>query len=469
MSLTDADATAPDQSSPWLQGQYAPVDDELEVDGLAVTGHLPEGLRGAHLRNGPNPAFPPLGRYHIFDGDGMVHGLWLDGEGGARYANRWVRSAGLEAERAAGAALFGGLSDFRLPPDDVLATVGPLKNTANTHVVGHAGRILALLEAAPPTELAADLSTIGEHDFGGALKGPMTAHPKVDPITGEMVFFGYSPFPPHLRVHAADAAGHLTWTTEVELPAPVMMHDFVVTATRVVIFDLPAAFELDALLAGGEGIRWAPERGARIGVLDRGAPGDTTTWIDVDPFWAFHFLNGHDDGDAIVAEGCRSDRLNVAFGEEAPDAPPPTLHRWRIDPASGTVSDEPLDDRPTDFPRIDDRRAGLDARYGYTCHTRALGDDEVEFDGVTKHDLRTGTATTATFGADTRSGEAVFAADPDRTDEDAGWLMSWVHDRGRDESAVVVLDAETLDEVARVHLPRRVPSGFHGSFLPTAD
>ena len=114
----------------------------------------------------------------------MVHGLWLDGEGGARYANRWVRSAGLEAERAAGDALFGGLSEFRLPPAEVMASVGPMKNTANTHVVGHAGRILALMEAGPPTELADDLSTIGEYDFGGALTGPMTAHPKIDPVTG---------------------------------------------------------------------------------------------------------------------------------------------------------------------------------------------------------------------------------------------------------------------------------------------
>lgn len=466
MATTEAPSVPPN-AVPWLTGNFEPVPDERDDRGLEVTGELPPGLCGAFLRNGPNPAFPPLGRYHLFDGDGMVHGLWFDGEGGARYANRWVRSVGLEAERAAGRALFGGLSEFRLPPEDVMAACGPMKNTANTHVVGHAGRILALMEGAKPTELGPDLETLGEYDFAGALHGPMTAHPKTDPATGELVFFGYSPFPPFLRVHTADAEGTLTWSTEVELPGPVMMHDFAVTATRVVLFDLPALFDLDALLTGGEGIRWAPERGARIGVLDRGAPGETVRWIEVDPFWVFHFLNAHDDGDAVVVTGCRAPRLNTSFGADPTvrDAHP-VLHRWRIDPVAGTVEDEVLGDRPGDFPRLDDRRAGLDARYGYLGRTRGWGDAEVEFDGVVKHDLHTGAASSVGYGPDALAGEPVFAADPDDDREDAGWILNWVSDRTTRGTAVVVLDAATLEEAARVHLPRRVPFGFHGSFLP---
>jgi carotenoid cleavage dioxygenase len=436
---------------------------------LAVHGELPTGLRGAFLRNGPNPAFPPLGRHHLFDGDGMVHGVWFDGEGGARYANRWIRSAGLEAERAAGRALFGGLSEFRLPPPEVMEACGPVKNTANTHVVRHAGRILALMEGCRPTELGPDLETLGEYDFDGALRGAVTAHPKTDPVTGELVFFGYSPFPPYVRVHAADASGALTWSTEVDLPGPVMMHDFAVTASRVVLFDLPAAFELDELLAGREGIRWAPERGARIGVLDRGAPGDTIAWIEVDPFWVFHFLNAHDDGEAVVVTGCRAPRLNTSFGEDAvvPDARP-VLHRWRIDPARGAVTEEVLGEDPGDFPRIDDRWAGLDARYGYLARTGSWQGEVIRFDGVVKHDLRHGTAASVTYGPDVASGEPVVASNPDDPAEDAGWVLNWVTDHGTGESSVVVLDAGTLEEVARGTAPRRVPFGFHGSFLPAA-
>jgi carotenoid cleavage dioxygenase-like enzyme len=453
--------------NPWLQGTFAPVVDERDDADLTVVGRLPSGLRGAFLRNGPNTMFPPLGGYHLFDGDGMLHGLTFDGDGGASYANRWIRSAGLEAEIEAGGALFGGLTEFHLPPDDVFAKVGPVKNTANTHVVRHAGRILALMEACPPTEIAPDLSTVGVYDFGGALQGPMTAHPKVDPRTGEMVFFGTSPFPPHLRVHSVDASGTLTWSTEVDLPGSVMMHDFVITETRVVIFDLPAVLDVQALISGGTGIYWAPERGARIGVLDRGAPGSSTTWIDVDPFWVFHFMNAHDDGDAIEVVGCRSSQLNTSFddGEVATDVRP-TLHRWRVDPVAGTFTTEQLDDRPTDFPRINDTRAGLPNRYGYTGHSTSFVEGEPPFDGVIKHDFEAGTTATYRYGPDVVCGEAVFTPDPDGTTEDSGWILNFVHDLGADQSSVVVLDAATLEEAAQVQLPRRVPFGFHGSFLP---
>ena len=457
--------------SPLLRGHYAPVFDERTVHELKVVGDLPSGLRGAFLRNGPNPMFAPLGRYHLFDGDGMVHGVSFDGEGGASYANRWVRNAGLAAEMAAGCALFGGLSEFHLPPDDVFRTVGPIKNTGNTHIVRHAGRILALMEGAKPIEMTPDLATLGTFDFGGALKGAMTAHPKQDPVTGELVFFGYSAFAPHLRVHSATADGTLAWSTEVELLGPVMMHDFVITATRVLIFDLPAVLDIDALIAGAPGITWQPERGARIGVLDRGAPGGTIQWIDVDPFWVFHFLNAHDvQGETMEVIGCRTPRLNTSFDAEGLDqAYRPHLHRWLIDPVAGTVTDAPLDDRPTDFPRINEQRVGLSQRFGYSGHTASWSADEVVFDGVIKFDFVSDTSTTHRFGPSVVCGETVFTPDPARTTEDGGWLLNYVHNSADERSSVVVLDAETLDQLARVDLPRRVPFGFHGSFLPEPD
>jgi carotenoid cleavage dioxygenase len=314
-----------------------------------------------------------------------------------------------------------------------------------------------------------DLSTVGEYDFAGALQGPMTAHPKIDPRTGEMVFFGSSPFPPFLRVHSAAPDGTLTWSTEVDLPAAVMMHDFVITETKVVIFDLPAVMDVQALIEGGTGFYWDADRGARIGVLERGAPGSTTRWIDVDPFWVFHFLNAHDvaGADAIEVVGCRSSQLNASFDEtEVPPEVRPMLHRWRIDLATGIVTDEQLDDRPTDFPRINDAFAGRANRYGYGGHSAGFVDGEPPFDGVTKFDLHTGATTTRLYGPGQVCGESVFAGDPSGSDEDSGWLLNFVHDLGADRSDVVVLDAGTLDEVARVHLPRRVPFGFHGSFFP---
>lgn len=452
--------------SPYLQGVFAPVDDELDVADLPVQGTLPTALSGSYLRNGPNAQFPPLGRYHIFDGDGMVHGITIR-DGRASYRNRWVESRGLLAERAHGRALFGGLSEFRIPDPDVVAEAGMMKNTSNTHLIRCGGRLLSLMEAVPPTELTDDLETVGEYDFGGKLQGSMTAHPKIDPVTGQMVFFGYSPLPPYLRLHVADADGNLVHSRVVDLPAPVMMHDFAVSSRRIVFFDLPAVFDLPTMLAGGPGISWEPSNGARIGVLDRAAIDDEVTWIDVDPFFVFHFLNAFDDGDTVVVTGCRAPRLGIGFGDDGPvEGGEPTLHRWRIDPAAGTVVDIPVDDRPGDFPRINDHRAGLPSRFGYVATSRDWGAEAVVFDGVTKYDLPNGTSLHHSYGADVSSGEAAFAPDPEGTEEDDGWLCTFVHDRASEQSSFVVLDARSLDEVARVLLPRRVPVGFHGSWFP---
>lgn len=451
---------------PSLTGHLAPVSDELVVDRLPVTGKLPEGLVGTFRRNGPNAQFAPLGGYHIFDGDGMVHAVELDGQGGARYRNRWIESKGLLAERRAGHALFGSLSDFRLPDEAVMAEVGPMKNTANTHIVRHAGRIFALMEAARPTELSEELDTLGEYDFGGELRGPMTAHPKIDPETGEMVFFGYNPFPPYLRYHVADPSGSLVTSVDIDLPAPVMMHDFAITENLAVFFDLPGIFDVQALLSGGDSLRWEPENGTRLGLLDRSRPEAGVRWFEAETFWMFHVLNAYEEGSTVVVDACRADRVNTSFSGEMTERISPHLHRWRIDTTTGKVTDEPLDDRAADFPRINDAFAGRNARYGYLGHTREWGAGEAEFDGVTKHDLVAGTSRTHLYGDDAVAGETVFAADPEGRAEDDGWLLTFVHDRSVDASHLVVVDAPTLEEVARVHLPRRVPFGFHGDWFP---
>lgn len=456
---------------PMLQGHYEPVHDERVDRDLEVTGEIPSGLVGTYLRNGGNPAFPPLGKYHVFDGDGMIHGVTLDGDGHAHYRNRYVESRGLLAEREAGHALFGGLSNFSFPAPEVMEKAGMMKNTANTNIIRHQQRLLALMEAGTPIELADDLSTVGEFDFDGSLSGPFTAHPKFDTSTGEMLAFGYLPFPPYLRYHTVAPDGSLR-SVDIDAGRATMMHDFVVTERHAVFFDLPALFDLDAMMSGGAGIRWDGDAGARIGVIPRDGGSDDIRWIDVEPFFVFHFLNGWDTPDGkIVVFGCRSPRMNVSFGEEAelPDDSVPTLHRWVIDPVAGTVSTEQLDDRPADFPRLNDDLAGVPNRYGYLGHTAAWDSNgEVAFDGVTRHDLESGTDVSYVYGPNVRAGEPVFCADPSGAAEDDGWIVNFVTDMSDRSTSFIVLDARdiTAGPVCEVRIPRRVPFGFHGNWMP---
>ncbi len=301
------------RNQPMLRGTFVPVTDERDDADLRVTGTLPADLAGMFIRNGPNPMFEPLGRYHMFDGDGMLHAITIEG-GRASYRNRWIRSAGLEAEMRAGRALYGGLGDMHMPGPDEVGDAGPMKNLANTNIVRHAGRLLALWEAGPPTEVTADLDTVGVHDFDGRLDGAFTAHPKIDPRTGEMLAFAYLPFAPYLRSYEIDASGRLTRTVDVALPEAVVMHDFAITENHVVFVDSPMVLDVMAALHGEPMFRWDDAHETRVGVMPRG--GDEVTWFETDPAYINHFWNAWEDGGVLTFAGSRLEGEAYTAGKD---------------------------------------------------------------------------------------------------------------------------------------------------------
>jgi len=454
--------------SPFLQGNFAPVRDESAFDDLEVVGAIPRELNGTFYRNGPNPAFEPRGRYHWFDGDGMIHAVTLE-DGRARYRNRWVESQGLREERAAGKALFPGLLDFGA------GDMSGFKVTANTNIVAHAGKLLALVEASLPTAMVpCTLETAGLYDFGGKLGGPMTAHPKLDPETGEMLFFGYSPFPPYLQYHVADPTGALARSEVIDVAWPSMMHDFAVTRDHVVFMLCPVVFSFEDMAARGGAFSWEPERGARLGVMPRGGGNADVRWFDIDPCYVFHPMNAYDDGGAVVLDVCRYERLlfmGAAASREsgASGQIGARLHRWRIDLAGGGVTSTPLDDLDGEFPRVDERRVGLPHRFGYVA---CKGPEAPEggppiFTAIRKYDLERGRHETRAFGALNGCGEPLFVPRHAGAAEDDGWVLVLAYDHERDRSDLVVLDARALDDdpVARIRIPRRVPYGFHGNWV----
>ncbi len=388
-------------------------------------------------------------------------------DGKARYRNRWVESAGLLAERKRGKACYGSVSQFRLPDDDVMADGGMMKNTANTHFVHHAGHYLALLEASKPTEVSRELETLGEYDFGGKLTGSMTAHPKLDPKTGEMVFFGYSPFPPFLQYYVVDASGALVHSEIIEIPASVMMHDFVVTEKHTIFLDSPAMFDVEAMMRGEPGTRWEPERGTRIGVVPRRGTNADVRWFEVDPCYVVHFFNAFEDGNKIVIHAPAFDRMPGGLQFDAPEqTEQPYPWRWTVDLDNGTVSDEQTDDRSGEFPRINDNLAGLRHRYMYNTMARNW-DFGFDFNAVIKYDIQNGTAQSYTHGDTAVVGEHIFVPDPAGSAEDDGWVMTVSTDRLTEKSELVILDARKIEDgpIARVRVPRRIPLGFHASWM----
>ncbi|MEQ1700945.1 MAG: carotenoid oxygenase family protein [Ilumatobacteraceae bacterium] len=460
--MTDLDTW----QTPFLQGLMAPVSDERDDRDLAVIGEIPSALRGMFVRTGPNPQFAPMGAYHPFDGDGMLHAVYLE-DGAARYRNRFIESRGLLAERARGRACYGGMSNFRFPEPDVLAEGGMLKNTANTATVRHAGRYLSMLEACPPTEFDRDLNTLGEHDFGGLLQGPMTAHPKVDPVTGDMLFFGYSPMAPYLRYHEVNNAGQLVNSTEIEIPAPVMMHDFVITEHYAIFLDSPAVFDVRRMLDGGEPMSWVPDNGTRIGVIPRGGAGTDVRWFDVDNCYVVHFFNAWESGDTIEIRAPRMPDMPGGFNFENPGAArEPLPWGWTLDLVSGKVTDGQTSDHASEFPRVNESFTGRATRFGYACPQRTW-DFEFDFEGVVKFDFENGSSSAHYYGESEVSGEHVFAPDPAGTGEDDGWLMSFVTDRATQQSELVILDARDVaaGPVARVQMAARVPLGFHANWF----
>jgi carotenoid cleavage dioxygenase len=453
--------------NPFLQGNFAPWRLEGDAPDLEVVGELPRGLNGTYYRNGPNPAFEPPGRYHWCDGDGRIHAIRLE-DGRASYRNRWVRSVGLEAERAAGRALFPGL--FDLQPSETPT----YKNTGNTNIVWHAGKLLALMEAALPTQLRPDtLETVGEYDFGGRLAGSMTAHPKIDPETGEMLFFGYGPFP-YLQYWVADRTGVLVRHEVIDLPWGSMIHDFAVTANHVVIILNPLVFSFDDLARRGGPFTWEPERGTRLGVMPRSGGAADVRWYEAEACYVFHPLNAYEEAGTIVLDVARYPRLDFMTPKAARDPgldddATSKLHRWTIDLAGGGVGSRALDDVGAEFPRADERRLGRKHRWGYVAAVGPEGPSRMPlFTAIRRYDLERGTIEERTFGAGNGVGEPLFVPRMPDAAEDDGYVLALAYEAAENRSALHVLDARHIagEPLATVRLPHRVPYGFHGNWVP---
>jgi carotenoid cleavage dioxygenase-like enzyme len=450
--------------NPYLEGNFAPVSDQITVDNLKVIGELPPDLSGMFVRNGPNPQWSPIGQYHWFDGDGMLHGVRIH-DGKATYRNRYIKTRGWQIENQVGKAVWTGLME----PPRTDNPYGPGKNTANTALVWHAGQLLATWEGGAPHAITTpDLDTIGEHNYNGKLVSAFTAHPKVDPVTGEMMFFGYGFAPPYLQYSVVSAVGELLRTVPIDIPMGVMMHDFAITENYTIFMDLPLSFSMQRMQKGLPALMFERHKPSRFGIVPRHGDNSNIRWFESPSCYVFHTLNAYEENDEVVLIACRMSSTNVLVPDDTQheeDGNIPRLHRWRFNLSSGNISEERLDDVASEFPRINENFLGRKTRYGYSGKM-AAGSIPL-FDGVIKYDFQGETSQIHGYGKGRYGGEAVFAPRSGASNEDDGWLVTFVYDTSSETSELVVINAQdiTSEPVARVLIPTRVPYGFHGAWI----
>lgn len=440
-------------TNPYLAGNFAPVEDQLTALDLEVTGEIPRELNGRFLRIGPNPVDnPDPATHHWFLGSGMVHGLRLENGSAKWFRSRYVRDDKVVAAK-------------HWPP--VVGPHGPLQlgeGAVNTNVLSHGGKTLALVEAGNlPVELDYELETVSRTDFGGTLPGGLSAHPHLDPDSGEMHAATYSPMWNFIQYVVIGADNRVRKTVDVPVPGQPMVHDCMITKNYFIVLDLPVILDLEVAEQGYQlPYKWHPEYGARVGLLPREGSAQDITWHEVEPCFVFHPMNAYEDEQGrVILDVVRYDRL-FASDMRGPGGGVSTLDRWTIDPKVTRVVERRLDDEMQEFPRIDERLTGKPYRYGYTT---GLGED-LALGGIKKHDLEKKTSQLHEEGNSRVFMEPVFVPCSDDAGEDDGWVLAYVYDKSTDTSDVVIIAAQDFESgpVATVHLPRRVPYGFHGNW-----
>jgi carotenoid cleavage dioxygenase len=470
----DAPAWTAEVENPYLRGIHAPtVHETTAVDLRVVEGELPRDLYGAYVRNGPNSVFEPTNLYHWFDGDGMVHGVYVR-DGRASYRSRLIRTACLADETARGAAIWPGI----MGPFDFEAPRHYLKDTANTDVVYHNGAILALwyLCGEPYRLDPLTLDTLGVENFDGRRTTAVSAHPKVDPRSRDLVYFTLADEAPFLRYGVVSADGRLLHEIPIDLPGPRAPHDLTITERHSILHDFPFFHDVEILRRHGYRVaRFHPDLPSRFGVLPRLGDSGEVRWFEFEPGYVLHMVNAWEDGDWIVMDGCFQPDPTIHRKKEEGELASMLgylrvrahLRRWRMNLRTGESAEEQLDDLNVEFCLPDTERYGERTRYSY--HQRLAVDPfTVEFLSLVEYDHANGTRAVHDYGKGRFGSEAPFAQREGAADEDDGYVVTIVTDAAELSSQFWIYRARDVaaGPICKVELPARVPSGFHAKWIP---
>ncbi|HCP45028.1 MAG TPA: hypothetical protein DIU15_03250 [Deltaproteobacteria bacterium] len=467
-----------DSTHPYLSGNFKPMRFEGEAPFLEIEGELPADFTGVFYLNGSCPQFPPSSkRYHWFAGDGKVHAYYFRGDSVVDYATRWVRTENFELERRAQRSLFGNKKYGALTEiDPSVRHIRP--QLANTNVVFHGGRLLALEDGIAPIELDPwSLETRGSHRFDGRLDSAMTAHVHTDPGTGEMIGFGRQlggSGSPTMSHQVVNSEGVMTHNEPFESPYCALLHDFAISEDYVAYPLGPAILDPTRPAQGKPVLQWEPHRPAYLGILSRKGPTYSPRWLPMDPCFMWHTLNMYQEDRSLHIDLVRYKNLpGYDTGRDVRSADNPEeyagrLVRWSVnlDAPTDEVTEHVLDDLISEFPRIDERSMGQKHRHAFFLCLDGKTGASRHWDAAAHLDLQTGRRTLYDPGAQSFVSEGVFAPRVGSTEEGDGYYMVPVYHEDQKRSEVVLLSATDFEAgpIARVKLPFRQNPTFHANF-----
>jgi len=454
------------KSNFFLKGHFAPVTKELDQTNLPIEGELPKDLFGVYMRNGPNPVFAPFSYTFPFDGDGMVHAVYIR-DGHASFRNRFIETDQLQVERRLGKAVYGGVDcpfirepGLLLPEDPTL----PVKLGRFIHVIRHANKYIALHEANPAYEINAHLETVGPwNPTQSKIPISVNPHPRLDPATGELYLISYDLDRPIVTYHVLDAKGKLLREGTIDVPHCYMIHDFVLTKNYFILFLCPVVIDKLGGAKGKHMFNWESQLETQIALVSRANPSGPILWMQSEPFFTFHFANAYETEHEIKIDYVRYPKFTMKNNELDPGH----LYRTTIDLRQRRCSHRQIDDRNVEYPRINESKNASLYRYAYIPSNLIDKNNVDVFNAIMKYDLKSDQALTHEFGAEYEVGEAVFVPKPHATEEDDGYLMLFACHRPTHRTDFFLLDARHISAkpIARVSLPQRVPHGLHGSWM----
>lgn len=460
---------------PALDGNNAPIHDEDVFQHMTVIGTVPTDLNGLYVRNGPNAYYTPDWRYHAYDGDGMLHAVKFQ-NGQVTYRNRFVETSGLKEEKEVGHPLWKGLKEpIRTDRPDQ-----PWKNTANTDVKYHAGSLVAMwYRSGMPYAIDPEtLETIEQYEFDGC-STRISAHSRPDEHTGELLWFDYDIKPPYMTYGVVGPDRKLKHKIEIPLDSPGLPHDMAVTENYVILHDFPLRPDQDALKAGRYKVKMYDNRPSRFAIVPRYGQANEIKWFDAKPTYMLHVINAWEEDDDVVMVGTPYRMHLTDNGQLDFQRLEKTIHwrqrdfllyEWRFNLITGETTERIIDDvLNSEFPIINSAYQGRKNTFTYNVIFPYGGKEEPRYPGLVKYNIATGGYIAYSEGPQFFYNEPGFAPRDNPQSEDDGYLVSIVWNPNESRSEIQIFDAKNArlaeGPVARILLPRRVPHGFHATFV----